>query len=216
MSKRVCVLSPGVDWRRAADHREPTPGARRDCGTPEWEVVEVYADEISGTKGRERRPAFDHMLKAAVHRKFDMIAAWSVDRLGRSLQDLVGFLGELNPIASSSRARGVPRVPVAETRPGHAVGHAKVREYFDSYVGTLAGARLALVDQELRKLGEGVYIAQGYAAFDFDLTAGGATRTVLRSTLVLTRRPGGWRIAQHHFSSPPSEPPIPPPQAAQS
>ena len=38
-------------------------------------------------------------------------------------------------------------------RPGHAVGHAKVREYFDSYVGTLAAARLALVDQELRKPG---------------------------------------------------------------
>jgi ketosteroid isomerase-like protein len=67
-------------------------------------------------------------------------------------------------------------------RPGHAVGHAKVREYFDSYVGTPAAARLALVDQELRKLGEGVYLAQGYAAFDFDLTASGATRTVLRST----------------------------------
>ena len=60
-----------------------------------WEVVEVYSDEISGTKARERRPAFDRMLKAAVHRKFDMIAAWSVDRLGRSLQDLVAFLGEL-------------------------------------------------------------------------------------------------------------------------
>src|SRR5436190_9464195 len=89
-------------------------------------------------------------------------------------------------------------------RPGHAVGHAKVREYFDSYVGTLAGARLALVDQELRKLGEGVYLAQGYAAFDFDLTTGGATRTVLRSTLVLTRRPEGWRVVQHHFSSPPA------------
>ena len=35
------------------------------------------------------------MLKAAVRRKFDMIAAWSVDRLRRSLQDLVAFLGEL-------------------------------------------------------------------------------------------------------------------------
>jgi SnoaL-like domain len=101
-------------------------------------------------------------------------------------------------------------------RPGHAVGRAKVREYFDSYVGTLAAARLSLVDQELRKLGEGVYPAQGYAAFDFDLTAGGGTRTVLRSPLVLTRRPEGWRIAQHHFSSPTSEPPIPPPQAPKS
>jgi DNA invertase Pin-like site-specific DNA recombinase len=61
-----------------------------------WQVVEVYADEgISGTKGRERRPAFDRMMKAATRRKFDMIAAWSVDRLGRSLQDLVAFLSEL-------------------------------------------------------------------------------------------------------------------------
>jgi len=60
-----------------------------------WQVGEVYADEISGTKGRERRPAFDRMRKAAVHRKFDMIADWSVDRLGRSLQDLVAFLGKL-------------------------------------------------------------------------------------------------------------------------
>ena len=85
---------------------------------------------------------------------------------------------------------------------------------FNSYVGTLAAARLALVDQELRRLGEGVYLAQGYAAFDFDLAAGGVSRAVLRSTLVLTRRPEGWRIAQHHFSSPPSEPPIPAPQAA--
>jgi uncharacterized protein (TIGR02246 family) len=94
-------------------------------------------------------------------------------------------------------------------RPGHAVGHAKVCEYFDSYVGTLAAARLSLVDQELRKLGEGVYLAQGYAEFDFDLTVGGSTRAVLRSTLVLISQPSGWRIAQHHFSSPPSEPPIP-------
>ena len=61
-----------------------------------WEVVAVYQDEgISGTKGRDHRPQFDAMLKAATRRKFDMIAAWSLDRLGRSLQDLVAFLSEL-------------------------------------------------------------------------------------------------------------------------
>jgi len=97
--------------------------------------------------------------------------------------------------------------------PGHGVGPAKVREYFDSYIGTLAAARFALVDQELRKLAEGVYLAQGYAAFDFDLVAGGASRAVLRSTLVLTHRTEGWRIAQHHFSWPPAGPPIAAPQA---
>jgi DNA invertase Pin-like site-specific DNA recombinase len=35
------------------------------------------------------------LLKAALRREIDLVAAWWVDRLGRSLQDLVGFLGEL-------------------------------------------------------------------------------------------------------------------------
>ena len=74
-------------------------------------------------------------------------------------------------------------------RPGHAVGPRRCANTFNSYVGTLAAARLALVDQELRKLAEGVYLAQGYAAFDFDLAAGGVSRTVLRSTLVLRVAP---------------------------
>lgn len=61
-----------------------------------WQVVATYQDDgISGTKGRDRRPQFDAMLKAGTRRKFDMIAAWSLDRLGRSLQDLVAFLSEI-------------------------------------------------------------------------------------------------------------------------
>jgi DNA invertase Pin-like site-specific DNA recombinase len=47
-------------------------------------------------KGRDKRPAFDRRCKAVTRRKIDVAAAWSVDRLGRSLQDPVGFLGELN------------------------------------------------------------------------------------------------------------------------
>ena len=35
------------------------------------------------------------MLKAVIRREVDLVAAWSVDRLGRSLQELVGFLSEL-------------------------------------------------------------------------------------------------------------------------
>ena len=49
------------------------------------EVVHEYSDHgISGVKDRDKRPAFDRMLKGATRREFDMIAAWSVDRLGRS------------------------------------------------------------------------------------------------------------------------------------
>jgi DNA invertase Pin-like site-specific DNA recombinase len=64
-----------------------------------WTVVEEFADEaISGAKGRDKRPQFDRLLKAVTRRKIDVVAAWSVDRLGRSLQDLVGFLAELNAV----------------------------------------------------------------------------------------------------------------------
>lgn len=64
-----------------------------------WEVVEVYRDEgVSGAKARADRPAFDRLTKDATRRRFDMVMAWSVDRLGRSLQDLVGFLSELHAL----------------------------------------------------------------------------------------------------------------------
>jgi DNA invertase Pin-like site-specific DNA recombinase len=62
-----------------------------------WDVVEVYADNgISGSKGREKRPAFDRLHTDAVRRRFDVVMAWSVDRLGRSLKDLVAFLHEMH------------------------------------------------------------------------------------------------------------------------
>src|SRR6516165_3365906 len=53
---------------------------------------------ISGSNGRERRPGLDRLLKDATARKINMIAAWSVDRLGRSLRHLVGFLNELQAL----------------------------------------------------------------------------------------------------------------------
>jgi DNA invertase Pin-like site-specific DNA recombinase len=61
------------------------------------QIVAIYDDNgVSGAKGREHRAEFDKLLKGAVRREFDLVAAWSVDRLGRSLQDLIGFLQELH------------------------------------------------------------------------------------------------------------------------
>jgi DNA invertase Pin-like site-specific DNA recombinase len=62
-----------------------------------YNVVAEYIDDgVSGAKGRDQRPAFDLMLRAMVRREFDMLMAWSVDRIGRSLKHLVEFLEELN------------------------------------------------------------------------------------------------------------------------
>jgi DNA invertase Pin-like site-specific DNA recombinase len=62
-------------------------------------IVKVYKNHgISGAKGREKRPAFDALCRDANRRQFDVVMAWSVDRLGRSLQDLVGFLSELHAL----------------------------------------------------------------------------------------------------------------------
>jgi DNA invertase Pin-like site-specific DNA recombinase len=61
-----------------------------------WEVIALYSDAgIGGGKGRDQRPGYDRLLKGIARKEFDLVAAWSVDRLGRSLQHLVSFLCEL-------------------------------------------------------------------------------------------------------------------------
>jgi DNA invertase Pin-like site-specific DNA recombinase len=61
-----------------------------------WAVVAEYVDQgISGAKGRDQRPQFDALLRGVTRREFDLVAAWAVDRLGRSLRDLVAFLTDL-------------------------------------------------------------------------------------------------------------------------
>src|SRR5262249_38136575 len=61
-----------------------------------WQVVEEYRDAgISGAKGRDNRPGLDQMLKDGSKRRFDVVMAWAIDRLGRSLIDLLGSIQTL-------------------------------------------------------------------------------------------------------------------------
>jgi DNA invertase Pin-like site-specific DNA recombinase len=84
-----------IDQTTANQERELREvAARMGC-----DIVKVYKDHgISGAKGRDKRPAFDALLRDASKRQFNMVMAWSVDRLGRSLQNLVGFLSELHAL----------------------------------------------------------------------------------------------------------------------
>lgn len=94
MSKRVALyLRVSTDQQTIENQRCEL---RTVAGRHGWQIITEFADEgISGAKGRDRRPGFDKLYKAIARREVDLVAAWSVDRLGRSLQDLVGFLGEL-------------------------------------------------------------------------------------------------------------------------
>lgn len=61
-----------------------------------WTIVRVFEDQgVSGAKGRDQRPGFDALLKAIHRREVDIVAAYAVDRLGRSLTDLVAFLNDI-------------------------------------------------------------------------------------------------------------------------
>jgi len=95
MTKRVALyLRVSTDQQTVENQRHELEAVVRRM---DWEIVEVLADEgISGAKGRDQRPAFDKLMKMVARKEIDLIACWSVDRLGRSLQHLVNFLGEIN------------------------------------------------------------------------------------------------------------------------
>jgi DNA invertase Pin-like site-specific DNA recombinase len=88
-------------YLRVSTGEQTVENQRRDllavCERRGWRVVTEFCDNgVSGAKGRDKRPGFDCLHRAITRREFDIVAAWSVDRLGRSLQDLVTFLGELH------------------------------------------------------------------------------------------------------------------------
>ncbi len=95
MSKRVAIyLRVSTDSQTVENQHLELKAIADRLG---WTIVETLADEgISGAKGRDQRPAFDRLMQMVTRREIDLIACWSVDRLGRSLQHLITFLGEIN------------------------------------------------------------------------------------------------------------------------
>jgi DNA invertase Pin-like site-specific DNA recombinase len=93
--KRVAIyLRVSTDGQTVENQRRELKAAAKRHG---WQVVETFADEgISGAKGRDKRPGLNKLLLGVARRDFDLVAAWSVDRLGRSLQHLISILGEIH------------------------------------------------------------------------------------------------------------------------
>lgn len=95
MTKRIAL------YTRVSQDSQTTENQRRELMAVAerlgWQVVAEFTDHgISGSKGRDKRPGYDALMKAVARREIDMVASWAVDRLGRSLQNLVTFLTEIN------------------------------------------------------------------------------------------------------------------------
>ena len=87
-------------YLRVSTSEQTTANQRREldevAARAGWNVVAVWEDAgVSGSKGRRHRPGYDALLKAVTRREVDLVAAWSVDRIGRSMPELVAFLVEL-------------------------------------------------------------------------------------------------------------------------
>ena len=86
------------------------------CEQRGWQIALVYSDNgVSGFKGRKQRPGLDALLKDAARGRFDVALAWALDRLGRSLLDLLDTLSELEAVGSlwfcTNRRSIPPRLP---------------------------------------------------------------------------------------------------------
>jgi DNA invertase Pin-like site-specific DNA recombinase len=93
-TKRVAVyVRVSTDGQTVANQERELAAVAERHG---WTVVEVFSDQgVSGTRDGHQRPGFARLLQGVARKEFDIVAAWSVDRLGRSLQQLLAFLGEL-------------------------------------------------------------------------------------------------------------------------
>src|SRR3954468_10365684 len=97
MAKRVAL------YLRVSTNEQTTENQRRELEQVAerrgWTVAAVYEDAaISGSKGRDKRPGLDRMLKDAGRRRFDVVMAWAIDRVGRSLIDLLGTIQHLEAV----------------------------------------------------------------------------------------------------------------------
>src|ERR1700719_2851256 len=87
---REIIMKRVALYIRVSTSKQDTENRRREAEAVAdrsgWKIVKVYEDAgISGAKGRDLRPGLDAMMKAVNAKEFDMVATWSVDRLGRSL-----------------------------------------------------------------------------------------------------------------------------------
>ena len=95
MNKRVAIYARVSTDKQTCENQ--LKELRSIAERMQYIVVDEFIDEgISGATSS--RPALDALMKSATQRRFDMVMCWSIDRLGRSLQNLIEILNELQSL----------------------------------------------------------------------------------------------------------------------
>ena len=94
MTKRVVIYARVSTLDQTVDNQ--LIELRDHCSKMGWEVIKEYKDEgLSGTLSRDKRPAFNEMIKDGYRKKFELVVCWDISRLGRSMKELIMFLSDM-------------------------------------------------------------------------------------------------------------------------
>jgi DNA invertase Pin-like site-specific DNA recombinase len=97
MSKRIAIYARVSTSAQTCENQLTELRAVADRAG--YQIVSEFVDEgISGSKGRSDRPALDRMLKECTKRRFDLVMCWDISRLGRSVQNLIEIMNELQSL----------------------------------------------------------------------------------------------------------------------
>jgi DNA invertase Pin-like site-specific DNA recombinase len=179
MRRAALYMRVSTDHQTTANQERELREVARKAG---WEIVEVYQDQgISGAKGRAQRPAFDAMCKDATRRRFDVVMAWSVDRLGRSLQDLVAFLSDLHQqgVDLFLHQQGIDTTTASGKAMFQMMG--VFAEFERAMIRDRVNAGLARAKSEGKTLGRPKLAADKTTAIRASLAAGNSVRTVAKA-----------------------------------
>jgi len=91
-----------VKYQRVSTHHQEVENQTNSIDTQidrlGWTTVGEYKETISGTKSRDTRPQLRHLLQDSRKRKFDRVIVYSLDRLGRSVVDVINTINELEEV----------------------------------------------------------------------------------------------------------------------
>lgn len=76
---------------------------------PGEELVEVYLDRETGTKGRRERSDFNRMFADAERRRFNLLRFWALDRFSREgIRKTIGYLQQLDHLGVRFKSHTEP------------------------------------------------------------------------------------------------------------